>query len=161
MAVAEWLVLPNLWLLAKSLLIGFIPLVKLSSETYISTLLLILDCSTLSRSYSMRCIMCFCILLENIPVLSCSSYRTPQLHYSNIQHQGPVLRAAFQLPDLVSLLRGTAYKDTKALHDRYGSVVRLAPNTLSYNSSQAWKGLHSTLIMFSLYQDWFVSIANQ
>lgn len=29
MAVTEWLAVPNLWLLAKSLLIGFIPLVKL------------------------------------------------------------------------------------------------------------------------------------
>lgn len=69
-----------------------------------------------------------------------------QLHRANIEHLGPLVRAAFQLPDMISLLRGTAYKDTKALHDRYGSVVRLAPNTLSYNSSQAWKGLQLTLI---------------
>ncbi|GAM34675.1 hypothetical protein TCE0_015f02400 [Talaromyces pinophilus] len=103
MAVAEWLAVPNLWLLAKSLIIGLIPL-------YFVTIIF-------NALYNV-----FLHPLRKYP--------------------GPVLRAAFQLPDLVSLLRGTAFKDTKALHDRYGSVVRLAPNTLSYTSSQAWKDIY-------------------
>ncbi|EED22798.1 cytochrome P450, putative [Talaromyces stipitatus ATCC 10500] len=103
MAVAEWFAVPSLWLLTKSLFIGFIPL-------YFITVI--------------------CNALYNV-------FLHPLRKYP-----GPTLRAAFQLPDMLSLLRGTAYKDTKALHDKYGSVVRLAPNTLSYNSSQAWKDIY-------------------
>ncbi|OKL56912.1 hypothetical protein UA08_07745 [Talaromyces atroroseus] len=58
------------------------------------------------------------------------------------KYPGPTTRAAFQLPNALSILRGTAYKDTRALHDQYGPVVRLAPNTLSYISSQAWKDIY-------------------
>lgn len=68
MAVTDWLAVPNLWLLAKSLFIGFIPLVKLPSKLIMWILLLIVFCSILSRSFSMRYTMCFCILSENIPV---------------------------------------------------------------------------------------------
>lgn len=68
MAVAEWLAVPNLRLLVKSLFIGFIPVVKLPSKTNTSSFSLIIDCSTLSQSYPMRCIMCFCIRSENILV---------------------------------------------------------------------------------------------
>lgn len=53
---------------------------------------------------------------------------------------GPASRAAFYFPEIISQLKGTAYKDTKLLHDKYGSVVRIKPDALSYNSAQAWKG---------------------
>ena len=53
---------------------------------------------------------------------------------------GPASRAAFYFPDALSKLRGTAYKDTKLLHDKYGSVVRVLPDELSYNTAQAWRG---------------------
>lgn len=53
---------------------------------------------------------------------------------------GPASRAAFYFPDAFSKLKGTAYKDTRLLHDKYGSVVRVLPNALSYNTAQAWKG---------------------
>jgi hypothetical protein len=53
---------------------------------------------------------------------------------------GPAFRAAFYFPDALSKLRGTAYKDIKLLHDKYGNVVRIQPDALSYNSAQAWKG---------------------
>ncbi|KAI4203607.1 MAG: hypothetical protein LQ346_001754 [Caloplaca aetnensis] len=52
---------------------------------------------------------------------------------------GPPLRAAFYFPDAISLLRGKAYRDTRRLHEKYGSVVRTSPNGLSYNTAQAWK----------------------
>ncbi|KAM0806079.1 putative benzoate 4-monooxygenase cytochrome P450 [Usnea florida] len=55
---------------------------------------------------------------------------------------GPPSRAAFYFPDALSKLRGTAYKDTKLLHDKYGSVVRLLPDALSYNTAQAWKDIY-------------------
>ena len=53
---------------------------------------------------------------------------------------GPTLSAIFHFPHAWSKLRGTGFKDTKLLHDKYGSVVRIRPNALSYNSAQAWKG---------------------
>lgn len=31
---------------------------------------------------------------------------------------------------------------TKHWHDRYGEVVRIAPDGLSYNSSDAWEDIH-------------------
>ena len=30
--------------------------------------------------------------------------------------------------------------NTKAIHDKYGDVVRVAPDTLSFTTSQAWQG---------------------
>jgi len=35
---------------------------------------------------------------------------------------------------------GTENVDIKAIHDQYGHVVRIAPNALSFNTAQAWKG---------------------
>ena len=55
-------------------------------------------------------------------------------------YTGPASRAAFYLPDALSKVKGTAHKDTKLLHDKYGSVVRVLPDALSYNTAQAWKG---------------------
>jgi len=28
--------------------------------------------------------------------------------------------------------------ETKKLHDKYGSIIRLSPNELAFNSAQAW-----------------------
>lgn len=55
---------------------------------------------------------------------------------------GPASRAAFHFPHALSKLRGTAYKDTKLLHDKYGTVVRVLPDALSYNTAQAWKDIY-------------------
>lgn len=56
---------------------------------------------------------------------------------------GPTTSAIFHFPHAWSKLRGTGFKDTKLLHDKYGSVVRIEPNSLSYSSAQAWKGNNS------------------
>ncbi|KAL8720308.1 MAG: hypothetical protein Q9225_002820 [Loekoesia sp. 1 TL-2023] len=58
------------------------------------------------------------------------------------KYPGPASRAAFFLPDALSKLRGTGYKDTKLLHDKYGTVVRIQPDALSYNSACAWKDIY-------------------
>ncbi|KAL8905670.1 MAG: hypothetical protein Q9207_002484 [Kuettlingeria erythrocarpa] len=58
-------------------------------------------------------------------------------------YPGPPLRAAFYFPDAISLLRGKAYRDTRNLHEKYGSVVRTSPNGLSYNTAQAWKDIYA------------------
>ena len=53
---------------------------------------------------------------------------------------GPRLYAGSHLPYLFyEKLAGTFYKDVAALHERYGPIVRIAPNRLAIEPSIAWK----------------------
>lgn len=38
------------------------------------------------------------------------------------------------------MLRGDAHAHALQLHTKYGGVVRIMPNSLSFNTAQAWKG---------------------
>lgn len=38
------------------------------------------------------------------------------------------------------MFQGSPHQNLKALHDKYGSVVRFRPDSLSFNSPGAWKG---------------------
>ncbi|KAI1813901.1 isotrichodermin C-15 hydroxylase [Poronia punctata] len=58
-------------------------------------------------------------------------------------YPGPRLRAASRLPYTISLFRGDATHRNKALHDKYGQVVRIAPDTLSYTAGQAWNDVYA------------------
>ncbi|KAL4908682.1 hypothetical protein BDW74DRAFT_188583 [Aspergillus multicolor] len=55
---------------------------------------------------------------------------------------GPRLNAISSLPSIYSLLRGRLGLETKQLHDKYGSVVRVSPNELAFNSAQAWEDIY-------------------
>lgn len=55
---------------------------------------------------------------------------------------GPFLFRASRLPFLYATLRGTLATDVLALYERYGPVVRLAPNELAFSSAQAWKDIY-------------------
>jgi hypothetical protein len=57
---------------------------------------------------------------------------------------GPVINALSPIPGIISLLKGRIPLDNKVLHDKYGSVVRVSPTELSYNSAQAWEGMYHT-----------------
>ncbi|KAF2492305.1 cytochrome P450 [Lophium mytilinum] len=57
-------------------------------------------------------------------------------------YPGPLLRRAYRLPETLSVLRGTPHTDVLALHLRYGPVVRLAPDQLSYATAPAWKAIY-------------------
>ncbi|KAL8970981.1 MAG: hypothetical protein Q9197_003521 [Variospora fuerteventurae] len=59
------------------------------------------------------------------------------------KYPGPALRAAFHFPDARSILSGKAYLHTRNLHEKYGGVVRMSPDTLSYNTAQAWKDIYA------------------
>jgi hypothetical protein len=61
---------------------------------------------------------------------------------------GPLLNRLSPVPGIVSLLRGRIPLDNKVLHDKYGSVVRVSPTELSYNSAQAWEGMKSPITDF-------------
>ncbi|KAL4926326.1 cytochrome P450 [Aspergillus undulatus] len=55
---------------------------------------------------------------------------------------GPRLNAISSLPSISSLLRGRLGFENKQLHDKYGSVVRVSPNELSFSSAQAWEDIY-------------------
>ncbi|RAL15170.1 cytochrome P450 [Aspergillus homomorphus CBS 101889] len=50
---------------------------------------------------------------------------------------GPWLYRASSIPIAIAQIRGNFHEVTKAAHDRYGEVVRMAPNELCYISPQA------------------------
>jgi hypothetical protein len=54
-------------------------------------------------------------------------------------YPGPFLGRAFNVYISILEMRGTQHTEVKKWHDTYGEVVRIAPNTLSYNSGQAWE----------------------
>lgn len=56
------------------------------------------------------------------------------------QYPGSKFDAATRLPYTFRLLRGSITPRTKELHDKYGHVVRIAPNVLSYTCGEAWNG---------------------
>ena len=56
---------------------------------------------------------------------------------------GPKLRAISNIPDIISMLRGTKDLEIPELHRKYGPVVRIRPKDLSYAAgSQAWKAIY-------------------
>lgn len=55
---------------------------------------------------------------------------------------GPKLHAISSFPSVFSLLRGRLPLENKLLHDKYGSVVRVSPNELAFNSVQAWEDIY-------------------
>jgi len=42
------------------------------------------------------------------------------------------------MPTVIWTLQGRLPMETKKLHDKYGSIIRLSPNELAFNSAQAW-----------------------
>jgi cytochrome P450 len=55
---------------------------------------------------------------------------------------GPRLNAITPIPSIWSLLKGRLPLDEKVWHDKYGSVVRVGPTVLSFNSPQAWEDIY-------------------
>ena len=58
-------------------------------------------------------------------------------------YPGPKSWATSRIPYLWSLLHGNMARDGLELHRRYGDIVRIAPDELSYTSSQAWKDIYA------------------
>ncbi|KAI0530209.1 isotrichodermin C-15 hydroxylase [Xylaria digitata] len=58
-------------------------------------------------------------------------------------YPGPWLWAASRLPYTISIFRGDATHKVKLLHDKYGQVVRVTPDSLSYTCSQAWSDIYA------------------
>lgn len=54
---------------------------------------------------------------------------------------GPIGGRATRMYQTYYKLTGILPFKTKELHDKYGSVVRIAPDELSYNTSEAWQDI--------------------
>lgn len=52
---------------------------------------------------------------------------------------GPLLRRMSRIPWTLAVLRGSAVFDAANLHEKYGPVVRLAPNELAFQDPRAWR----------------------
>ncbi|KAH8651351.1 putative cytochrome P450 [Xylariales sp. PMI_506] len=55
---------------------------------------------------------------------------------------GPLSQRVSRLPWGIRHARGLQALHTQTLHDRYGSVVRIGPNHLSFTDPQAWKDIY-------------------
>ncbi|PWY82364.1 benzoate 4-monooxygenase cytochrome P450 [Aspergillus eucalypticola CBS 122712] len=55
---------------------------------------------------------------------------------------GPKLWLAFPILRYISNMRGVLDRDMRALHKRYGGVVRFTPNEVSFITTQAWKDIY-------------------
>ncbi|KAF2475254.1 cytochrome P450 [Lindgomyces ingoldianus] len=58
-------------------------------------------------------------------------------------YPGPPLWKAFRLPYVISIHRGDMHRRLKEFHDKYGLIVRIAPNELSYADGRAWKDIYA------------------
>lgn len=54
---------------------------------------------------------------------------------------GPELRGASNIPFIWDILKGSQAQSIEDLHDEYGDTVRIKPDTLSFASAQAWRGI--------------------
>lgn len=60
------------------------------------------------------------------------------------KYPGPKLMAASRVPYMRMIISGRFSQKVKALHERYGTIVRIAPNELSFTDGDAWKVIYGT-----------------
>ncbi|PMD29339.1 cytochrome P450 [Hyaloscypha variabilis F] len=60
------------------------------------------------------------------------------------RYPGPRIAAASRIPLTYNLLRGRAPQWIRSLHEKYGNVVRVAPDELSYRDLQGWKDIYGS-----------------
>jgi hypothetical protein len=56
---------------------------------------------------------------------------------------GPKKWAITRLPWVVSMVKGRMWRDMVLLHEKYGTIVRIAPGELSINSPGAWADIYN------------------
>ncbi|KAK1762847.1 averantin oxidoreductase [Phialemonium atrogriseum] len=57
---------------------------------------------------------------------------------------GPFLARVSPFPNVLALLRGRIPFWIKACHDKYGPIVRVSPNELSFDNEAAWKDIYGS-----------------
>ncbi|OAL02314.1 cytochrome P450 [Phaeosphaeriaceae sp. SRC1lsM3a] len=77
-------------------------------------------------------------------------------------YPGPLLWRAYRIPYVYSTQRGVLHLRLKDFHTRYGPIVRIAPNELSYADSAAWKDIYLNRPgqpLFEKNRTWFKKFA--
>ncbi|KAH8683932.1 cytochrome P450, partial [Ilyonectria robusta] len=74
-------------------------------------------------------------------LVGCCGYNV--LFHPLAKYPGPRLRAASKVPYLAAMWTGYHHRAMQELHERYGPVVRIAPNNLSFINPQAWKDIYA------------------
>lgn len=59
------------------------------------------------------------------------------------RHPGPLLWRAYLFPYVISIHRGDIHRRMRDFHQRYGPIVRISPNELSYVDGAAWKDIYA------------------
>ncbi|KAM0693029.1 hypothetical protein Q7P36_007586 [Cladosporium allicinum] len=76
-------------------------------------------------------------------ICSIISYAIYNIHFHPLRHfPGPLLWGAIGIPRTTSAIRGRLTYDVAALHRKYGTVVRVAPNDLAFADPQAWQDIY-------------------
>jgi hypothetical protein len=57
-------------------------------------------------------------------------------------YPGPLLYRGSEIPRLIQEWRGNTVHKWSELHNKYGAVVRIAPDQLSYIGLNAWKDIY-------------------
>ncbi|OLN85229.1 putative sterigmatocystin biosynthesis P450 monooxygenase stcF-like protein 1 [Colletotrichum chlorophyti] len=97
-----------------------------------------------SRAWSLVLLFTLCVISPYlVVVLLIASRIIHNIYFHPLRHYpGPRLWAATRLPwNLINQKGKLAWK-IRDLHDKYGPVVRIAPDELSYTSSTAWKKIY-------------------
>lgn len=58
------------------------------------------------------------------------------------RYPGPKLAAISPLVHLLWDIQGKQHSTIKSLHDKYGDVIRIAPNSLAYRAASAWRDIY-------------------
>jgi hypothetical protein len=58
-------------------------------------------------------------------------------------YPGPKSWAATRIPWAINQFSGVLYLSTHELHKKYGNIVRIAPDELSFIDPQAWKDIYT------------------
>lgn len=59
------------------------------------------------------------------------------------KYKGPLLWNAFRFPFVQSMIAGDLPHDIKTFHERYGEIVRVGPDELSFTDPKAWKDIYT------------------
>ncbi|KAI1354177.1 isotrichodermin C-15 hydroxylase [Xylaria sp. FL0043] len=76
------------------------------------------------------------------------------IYYHPLRHfPGPLLQRASGLPWAIQHSKGVQAHNTQKLHEKYGPVVRIGPNHLSFTDAKAWKDIYGHRVGNSAHAD--------
>jgi cytochrome P450 len=82
-----------------------------------------------------------------LAVAATTAYLVARIVYNLYFHPlarfpGPFAHRATRLAYLRRYLKGTLPRDLLSFHDRYGPIVRIAPDELAFNDPEAWRAIY-------------------